>query len=131
MSFGSRVVGFQNSIPCKEEFSGASFGLFQCELRGGHSVCRSNEDKDTVSVVIEGDKLRMAGTGSMVPKDQKCVLEAFGDRIDSSWASFRRRRRRSSGFPLRISFPWSRPSNRSSPRSRRRTMYGAALAGEL
>ncbi|KAK8812863.1 hypothetical protein WA538_002597 [Blastocystis sp. DL] len=68
MPLGSRVVGFQNSIPCKEEFSGASFGLFQ-----------SNEDKDTVAVVIEGDKLRMAGTGSMVPKDQKLFLGVFSE----------------------------------------------------
>ena len=131
MPLGSRVVGFQNSIPCKEEFSGASFGLFQYVLRGGHSVCRSNEDKDTVAVVIEGDKLRMAGTGSMVPKDQKCVPEPFCDRIDFSWASFRRRRRKSNGFLLRISFLWSRPSNRSCPRSRRRTMYDTVLASEL
>ena len=73
MPLGSHVVGFQNSIPCKEEFKDASFGLFQYGMNREHSVCRSNEDKDTVAVVIEGDKLHMAGTGSMVPKDQKCV----------------------------------------------------------
>lgn len=131
MPLGSHVVGFQNSIPCKEEFKDASFGLFQYGPEGEHSVCRSNEDKDTVAVVIEGDKLHMAGTGSMVPKDQKCVRWALGDEIDSSWASFRRRRRRSSGFPPPISFPWSRLSDRSNPRSRRRTMYGIALMDEL
>lgn len=130
MPLGSHVVGFQNSIPCKEEFKDASFGLFQYVSEAEHSVCRSNEDKDTVAVVIEGDKLHMAGTGSMVPKDQKCVRWAFGDELGCSWASFRRRRRRSSGFPRLIFFPWSRQSSRSNPRSRRRTMYVAARVDE-
>ncbi|KAK8793992.1 hypothetical protein JH06_5205 [Blastocystis sp. subtype 4] len=62
------ILGFQNSIPCKEEFENASYGMFQ-----------SIEDKSTVAIVIEGERLKMIGTGSMIPEDQKLFLGVFSE----------------------------------------------------
>ena len=106
----SFLVGFQNSIPCKEELENASYGLFKYVSINYILSNRSVEKNDKVSFVIKGDKMTLKGTGCTEPKHEKWDKRECFDEIECSLVFLTRKSKRSKCFRLLKWFPWCKRS---------------------